>query len=559
MVDSFLSADEALRELNETCYDCVISDYDMPGMNGLQLSRKIRANSDIPIILYTGKGSEEVAERAFTSGVNSYVRKEPTDANYKVLCQTIQNVVERHWAKRLLVESESRFRRLVEDLPLPMSVTIEDKIVFVNQKRVELTGHSNPSVIVGMSGLTFVHPDDVEKIRGRLRSRVEGSNVSSTVVYRLMCVDGSIIYVEDHMSSTLWEGKPAVLHSLVDFTERVQYEELLKVLHSYGARLERAKTVKEVAEVSLEAVRDLMLFSSASFGLVDKDKVVFTNALGLDPFNERVYDRGGSGIAVRAVNTHKTEYVKDTRLDPDYISYYKEPQRINLSELDVPVMVNGEVRAVINVEHLQVEAFSCRDAKLLELLSMHIASSLERLHEEERRRTYTKRLEALHMHAQELDKVSSLDKAAELTAIALKSILNFEYCSISMVENGFLHLKHKSVPGNIKKLNTDGAGVTVRAVRTGETQIVPDVRLDPDYVCGTNPFIMSELAVPIKVNGKVEAIINIESESLNSFTEEEVRLVEMLANRVSLLFDRIRYLEKIQTALDNRWCTNSRF
>ena len=236
-VKSFNSPEGALHELNETNYDCLISDYDMPRMNGLQLARKVREISDIPLILYTGKGSEEVAESAFGSGVNSYVRKEPTNANFKVLCQTIQNVVERHWSKRLLIESESRFRRLVEDSPLPMSVTIGDKIVFVNPKRVELTGHSSPESIVGMSGLTFVHPDDVERLRKRLKSRAEGSNVSQTVVYRLRCLDGSIIYVEDHMSSTLWESRPAVLHSLVDFTDRIQYEELLIGLQSYGVQL----------------------------------------------------------------------------------------------------------------------------------------------------------------------------------------------------------------------------------------------------------------------------------------------------------------------------------
>lgn len=56
------SPEEGLERLAETTVDCVVSDYDMPGQSGLDLLRGIRkTDPDLPFILFTGKGSEEIA------------------------------------------------------------------------------------------------------------------------------------------------------------------------------------------------------------------------------------------------------------------------------------------------------------------------------------------------------------------------------------------------------------------------------------------------------------------------------------------------------------------
>jgi len=70
------SAREALRAIAENDYDTVISDFQMPGMSGIEMLRKLRAaGSKVPFILYTGQGREEVAIEALDAGVTSYVQK----------------------------------------------------------------------------------------------------------------------------------------------------------------------------------------------------------------------------------------------------------------------------------------------------------------------------------------------------------------------------------------------------------------------------------------------------------------------------------------------------
>ena len=101
---------------------------------------------------------------------------------------------------------------------------------------------------------------------------------------------------------------------------------------------------------------------------------------------------------------------------------------------------------------------------------------------------------------------------------------------------------------DVSTLSLHGPGVTVRAVNTSETQLVPDTTLDPDYVGvdveGTQT--RSELAVPVKVGGEVVAVINVESTEAAKFTAEDKVLVETMAQHVTSAFERIRRLEDVQ-------------
>ncbi|MFC7057549.1 response regulator [Halovenus salina] len=68
---------EALELLERDCFDCVISDYDMGSTDGIELLEEIRERyPDVPFILFTGKGSEEIASDAIRAGVTDYLQKE---------------------------------------------------------------------------------------------------------------------------------------------------------------------------------------------------------------------------------------------------------------------------------------------------------------------------------------------------------------------------------------------------------------------------------------------------------------------------------------------------
>jgi len=93
--DTVDSAREALQKLEKDSYDVVISDYDMPFMDGITFLRAIRDKSiNIPFILFTGVGRDEIMHQAMENGASSFIQKigDPK-AQYSELSKRIWQIV----------------------------------------------------------------------------------------------------------------------------------------------------------------------------------------------------------------------------------------------------------------------------------------------------------------------------------------------------------------------------------------------------------------------------------------------------------------------------------
>ncbi|WP_142860141.1 PAS domain S-box protein [Salinigranum halophilum] len=112
VVETEERAGEALDRLVAGGFDCVVSDYDMPEMNGLELLEAARERSvQLPFVLVTGKGSEEIASEAVSAGVTDYLRKRGGRERYVILANRIENAVSQYRAER-----EAAHHRRVSEL-----------------------------------------------------------------------------------------------------------------------------------------------------------------------------------------------------------------------------------------------------------------------------------------------------------------------------------------------------------------------------------------------------------------------------------------------------------
>jgi CheY-like chemotaxis protein len=118
VVDTETSAADALDRLDrEGTPDCIVSDYRMPGIDGLEFLEAVREDHpDVPFVLSTGKGSEEVASEAISAGVTDYLRKDTGTDQYAVLANRIENAVAQRRTEQALAERERRLAARRDEL-----------------------------------------------------------------------------------------------------------------------------------------------------------------------------------------------------------------------------------------------------------------------------------------------------------------------------------------------------------------------------------------------------------------------------------------------------------
>jgi two-component system NtrC family sensor kinase len=159
---------------------------------------------------------------------------------------------------------------------------------------------------------------------------------------------------------------------------------------------------------------------------------------------------------------------------------------------------------------------------------------------------------SLNKRAIGLAKSRSVDSIYSTAIEAIESLVEFGWCGIGIVEGG--HLRYRYYRGltipESWSVPLDGRGVTVRAVKTAETQYVPDVRCDPDYI-SPNPddAVLSELAVPVVASGEVRAVINVEGGGVDSITGEDRELVEAIALHVGAALERLFEIEALEKSV----------
>ncbi|MFP8954651.1 bacterio-opsin activator domain-containing protein [Natrialbaceae archaeon A-arb3/5] len=114
---SATSGEEALEVLSRCKIDCIVSDYEMPELTGIELLERVRQdNPELPFILFTGRGSEEVASEAIAAGVTQYMQKRVGNEQYTLLANQITNAVSQHRTERALRENKRQYERTLATL-----------------------------------------------------------------------------------------------------------------------------------------------------------------------------------------------------------------------------------------------------------------------------------------------------------------------------------------------------------------------------------------------------------------------------------------------------------
>ncbi|WP_336325294.1 PAS domain-containing protein [Halovenus sp. HT40] len=233
-VETALHPDEGFERLKSNGFDCIISDYEMPDQNGIEFLETVREEyPDLPFILFTGKGSEEVASDAISAGVTDYLQKESGTDQYAVLANRIQNVVDAYQSERKLEERTRRLETLISNLPgivyrsenepeWPME-TVEGEVT-------ELTGYSADELKSGdvIWGEDILHPEERDRIWDAVQ-RGLAEDGTFEVTYRIIACDGTVKWMWERGRGVYEEnGELEALEGFItDITDKKEWAERL--------------------------------------------------------------------------------------------------------------------------------------------------------------------------------------------------------------------------------------------------------------------------------------------------------------------------------------------
>jgi len=248
-------AEEGLAVLAEQAVDCVVSDYDMPGRNGIEFLEAVREDHpNLPFVLFTGKGSEEVASDAFSAGATDYLQKEGGSDQYTLLAKRVLNYVETAAAEA----ERKRQLNAIEAAREGIGILDEDgEFIYVNEAYTELYGYDREEFLG--EHWSLVYPDDEVSFGDEVvlpAVDADGSWHGESLGER---ADGST-FVEEHTVAATDEGE--LVCTVRDVSDRKQRERALAALDERLAsdRRELAGLERDAEELGrlLEQLADVL-------------------------------------------------------------------------------------------------------------------------------------------------------------------------------------------------------------------------------------------------------------------------------------------------------------
>ena len=151
--------------------------------------------------------------------VNGRIVERNHDGQGTLARGTLIDITNRKQAEEALIESEQRYRNLVEQAPVGIAIYQEGKFVYSNPTGLSIIGATDQQELLGKPLLSIVHPDSLDNVIKRVSEVVSGKSVPP-MEEKLIRLDGTVIDVEVVSLATTFNNKPAGQVIVADITER---------------------------------------------------------------------------------------------------------------------------------------------------------------------------------------------------------------------------------------------------------------------------------------------------------------------------------------------------
>jgi signal transduction histidine kinase len=292
------------------------------------------------------------------------------------------------------------------------------------------------------------------------------------------------------------------------------------------------------------------------FALPDQER----NSLQLHPSQigfpreaERLIIGLDSSVCGRVFLTGEPIVIDDVRTVTDYRSGVAE----TLSELAVPVSIQGQVVGVLNVESRRLNAFDEEDLEFYTTIASQLGMALENARLFQAEREQGQQAKALEEAAAAVSGTLNLDEVLDRILEQVERVVEGDAFNVMLIEEDNIArvVRRRGYEGRdwgIPSLSIGRYPLLVRMIETGKPVIVLDTAADDNWIQneGQEEWC-SYLGAPIKVGGVIVGFLNVNSTRSATFTGADARRLQAFASHVATAIENARLYQELHNYADD--------
>jgi signal transduction histidine kinase len=321
----------------------------------------------------------------------------------------------------------------------------------------------------------------------------------------------------------------------------------LNLLHRIRSILLTSPDITDVFQNIVEYVAEAFSFTLVSLYLIENNVLKLQAQVGYEHFLSVI--PLDTAICGRVARSGEPAFVPNIVDDPDYI----EVEAGVTSLICVPLLNRtGDSIGVLMVEAYEARKLDERDYRLCLALADHIMLAIEqsRLYIIEQRRA--KQLRLLNQIGRELASSLDIQEIIEKVTGPIRRSLGYYSVNIGMVEeetNIVVYHISEGLPGSEREYRhpIDNSSLTGFVVYHNEMVVVQDVSQNPLYIpINSLPNTRSEVIIPLRAAKKVIGVLDVESDKVDDFDDDDVILLKTLADQTGIALANAQRFENIE-------------
>ncbi|RME46649.1 MAG: GAF domain-containing protein, partial [Chloroflexi bacterium] len=480
----------------------------------------------------------------------------------------------REQSAELARRGELMFRSLVEQSLVGVYLIAGDRFTYVNDALADVFGYKATEIIGRLGPLDLTHPDDRQRVEQLVTARLRGELQSAHYEFRGLRKSGETIHCEVFGRTIEYQGRHAILGTLVDITERKRAEEALQqymgrlqLLREIDQAILKARLPEEIAQAALERIEKLVPFDRGSISAFDL-KARESITLAAYPASEMQacgdrFPLEPVWNIVEILRKGRVYIVQDiaalSRLSPVDQGLQVLGYR---SYISVPLIAHGELIGNLNLQAREPAAFGEEQIDIAQEVAGPLAVALHNARLEAESRQQAQRLAIVVRVGQALGATLDLPTICDIAHEQISALVDCPNFGLFTYDESTRQIYPLYLKGNGSHLDVSNlpalplepeTGPQSQAIVTRRPVIVPDLQAQrrniktyQDLPTDDRRLARSMLVVPLMIGERVIGTLQVQSYQAGLYTEKDAELLSGVANQVALAIQNARLYERVQ-------------